>query len=174
MRGGEVITDPDASFQACTKPYRVACTFHSQMFGMKSASICLLNIKARCVANHTVKQCKPLVSKQPVSPAAKWVCHGYEQFPLHSLTNLKHHFHQWRATLERKCLNKYTHMYLCGINTGPQHFSWRGAWSITHRKIMHNLAYQAVNRIKGLPLVCKRKTCMFGSQQRMKFEVKKS
>lgn len=155
--------DPDASFQACTKLYRVACTFHSQMFGMKSAPICLLNIKAQCVANHTVKQCKPLVSKQPVPPATKWVCHRYQQFPTHSLTNLKHCIHQRRAILEWKC-----------INTGPQHLSWKGAWSITRRKIMHNLAYQAENRIKGIPLMCKRKTCMLGSQQWMKFEVKKS
>lgn len=62
--------DSDASFQACTKLYRVACAFRSQMFGVKSTPI-LLNIKAQCVANHTVKQCKPLVSEQPVSPATK-------------------------------------------------------------------------------------------------------
>lgn len=63
--------DSDASFQACTKLYRVACPFHSQMFGTKSTPICLLNIKVQCVANHTVKKCKPLVSEQPVSPATK-------------------------------------------------------------------------------------------------------
>lgn len=38
---------------------------------------------------------------------------------------------------------------------------------------MHNLAYQAENRIKVFPLVCKRKTYMLGPQQSMKCEVKK-
>jgi len=39
---------------------------------------------------------------------------------------------------------------------------------------MHNLAYQAENRRRGFPLVCKRRTCMLRSQQSRKFEVKKS
>lgn len=32
----------------------------------------------QCIANYTVKQCKPLISEKPVSPATKWVCHRYE------------------------------------------------------------------------------------------------
>lgn len=39
---------------------------------------------------------------------------------------------------------------------------------------MHNLAHQAERGIKGFPLVGKKKTCMLGSQQSMKFEVEKS
>lgn len=57
----------------------LSCT---ELHGQSCIHRCLAwrpNLFAKqCIANYTVKQCKPLISEKPVSPATKWVCHSYE------------------------------------------------------------------------------------------------